>query len=232
LGRDRTLSVVIPTLNERGTLGQCLDSVGEGGGLEIVVSDGGSQDGTLEVARSRAGVRIVEGPAGRGMQLNRGASATNGEVLLFLHSDCRLPAGWRPMIETALADQSISLACFRLHTMPTRAAGPLRRTWLRILDLRSIGLGLPYGDQGFALRRDVFEALGGFPDIPLMEDVALARASRRHGNIRRLPASITTTARRVEGRPVSTWVMFAIFPSLFRLGISPHRLARWYGVVR
>ncbi len=226
------MSVVIPTLNEQRTLVECLDSVGEGRGLEIVVSDGGSRDSTLEIARAREGVQIVEGSPGRGPQLNRGAAAGGGEMLLFLHADCRLPASWRSMVENALLDEATSLACFRLLTEPTHATGPFRRAWLRILDLRSMGLGLPYGDQGFALRRGVFDALGGFPDIPLMEDVGLARASRRRGRVKRLPGSIRTTARRVEGRPVWSWLMFATFPSLYRLGVSPHRLARWYGTVR
>ena len=227
-----TLSVVVPTLNERKTLAGCLDSVGEGEGLEIVVSDGGSRDDTLEIARCRRGVRIVEGPSGRGPQLNRGAAEASGEILLFLHADCRLPADWRSMVETTLADEATTLACFRLHTEPTQASGPVSRAWLRLFDLRSKGLGLPYGDQGFALRREVFDAIGGFPDIPLMEDVEVARACRRRGNIRRLPAEIRTAARRVHGRPVRTLVMLATFPSLFRMGLSPHRLARWYGTIR
>ena len=157
------MSVVIPTLNEQRTLVECLDSVGEGRGLEIVVSDGGSRDSTLEIARAREGVQIVEGSPGRGPQLNRGAAATGGEMLLFLHADCRLPASWRSMVENALSDEATSLACFRLLTEPTHATGPFRRAWLRILDLRSMGLGLPYGDQGFALRRESSTRWEGFP---------------------------------------------------------------------
>ncbi len=229
---SESLSVVIPTLNEQSTLKGCLDSVGEGDTLEVVVSDGGSRDATLEIARGREGIRIVEGPAGRGPQLNRGAAACSGAMLLFLHADCLLPTGWRALVEGALADEATSMACFRLHTKATTAAGPIRRAWLGVFDLRSKGFGLPYGDQGFSLRRTVFEAIGGFPDIPLMEDVEMALACRRLGRIRRLPAEISTTARRVEDQPVRTRVMLATFPWLHRLGFSPHRLARWYGSVR
>jgi hypothetical protein len=105
----------------------------------------------------------------------------------------------------------------------------LRRWWLRVFDLRSRGLGLPYGDQGFAVRRTVFDSVGRFPEIPLMEDVAFARSCRRLGQLQRLPLEIRTTARRVEKRPLKTTLMLATFPTLFRLGVAPQTLARWYG---
>ena len=136
------------------------------------------------------------------------------------------------MVETALADPTISLACFRLHTEATATAGTVIRAWFRLLDLRSEGFGLPYGDQGFALLRRTFDEIGGYPDIPLMEDVELARRCRRRGRIRRLPGRLRTTARRVERRPIRARVMFATFPLLFRVGLSPDTLARWYGTVR
>ena len=105
------ISIVLPLFNCEATIGRALDSIVAQAypNLDLILMDGGSRDGTLEIARGRAGIRIVEGPAGRGLQLNRGASATHGELFLFLHSDCRLPAGWRPMIETALADEDAML---------------------------------------------------------------------------------------------------------------------------
>jgi rSAM/selenodomain-associated transferase 2 len=228
------VSVVIPTLNEADTIDECLASVGGDPGVEVVISDGGSTDRTLEVLTGSRGVRIVRGAAGRGQQLNRGAAAARAPVLVFLHADCRLPAEWRPAIERELRDPRTVLACFRLRTESADGTPDRRwrRLWLRLLDLRSWTPRLPYGDQGFALRREIYERIGGFPDIPLMEDVVLARACRTLGRIRRLPLEMSTTARRFERHPVRTRLMTATFPWLFRLGVPPARLADWYRHVR
>lgn len=227
------IAVVVPALDEERRLPGCLDAIGAADGLEVVVSDGGSRDRTSEVAATRAGVRVIQCPPGRGRQLNRGAAATTAPLLLFLHADCRLPEGWRGAVGDALGEPATALVCFRLHTEPADAgSGPLTRWWLRLLDLRSHGAVLPYGDQGFALRREVFERVGGFPEIPLMEDLELARRCRRLGRIVRLELAMRTTGRRFQRRPVTTRLMTATFPTLYRLGVSPERLARWYGHVR
>jgi len=213
----------------------CLRSVGRSPGVEIVVSDGGSSDGTLDVVDTvRPDATVISGPPGRGGQLNRGATAATRERLLFLHADCVLPDGWFDSVMSALDDDETVLAVFRLHTVPVGGdrPGAWRRFWLSLLDLRSRGWGLPYGDQGFAVRRDDFEALGRFPDIPLMEDFALARSCARRGRICRLPLCVRTTARRFEDRPIRSRLILATFPTLFRLGVRPEILAGWYGVVR
>jgi rSAM/selenodomain-associated transferase 2 len=226
---------VIPTLDEEARIGACLASIGERTGIEVVVSDGGSADRTLcVVAELRPDAKIVSGAPGRGGQLNRGARAGSSDRLLFLHADCLLPEGWFEAVAAALDDGDVALAAFGLHTVPAdgRAPGPWRRVWLSLFDLRSRGWGLPYGDQGFAMRREVFDDLGGFPDIPLMEDLEMARRCRRVGAIRHIPLAVTTTARRFEARPVRSRLILATFPTLFRLGVAPETLARWYGVVR
>jgi glycosyltransferase involved in cell wall biosynthesis len=227
------LAVVIPSLDEERVLARCLDAVGGGEGLEVVVADGGSRDASREIA-ARSGARVVAAPRGRGPQLNAGASATAAPRLLFVHADCELPLGWRPALRRALDDPRTALACFRLHTVPSGEAGRPgpRGPWLRGLDLRSRLPLLPYGDQGFGVRRELFEALGGFPEIPLMEDLVFARACRRRGRIRRLPLAVRTTARRFEGAPLAARLKTLSFPWLFRLGVSPHTLARWYGTAR
>lgn len=227
------LAVVIPTLDEERAIGPCLESVGKHEDIEVIVVDGGSSDGTRESARG-AGARVEMGARGRGPQLNLGAKMSTAGRLLFLHADCRLPADWLPALGQALDDERVSLATFRLHTVPASSVTPsaMYRLFLRVFDLRSRGLGLPYGDQGLGVRRDVFDAVGGFPQIPLMEDVAFAGACRRQGRIRRLPLEIRTTARRFERRPLRTALMFITFPTLYRLGVEPRTLARWYGTVR
>jgi len=227
------LAVVVPTLDEEAALPRCLDAIGRHPRVEVVVSDGGSRDATVEIARSRGGVRVVVGGRGRGQQLNRGAAMTSARELLFVHADCGLPDGWLAAVRAALADPEVALACFRLHTVPCDGrSGWTRRGLLRLNDLRSMGWGLPYGDQGLAIRRSTFAALGGFPAIPLMEDLGFVREARRFGRIARLPLAVTTTGRRFERHPVRTRLMTATFPLLFRLGVSPHRLARWYRSVR
>lgn len=227
------LSVVVPTLNEENSIDRCLDSIGFDDGVDVVMSDGGSSDRTVSLAAAR-GAAVVEGPPGRGGQLNRGAAAATGDVLLFLHADCVLPSGWQDALTSALADSQTSLTCFLLRTEPEcpRAGSRLGGLWLRTLDLRARGGRLPYGDQAFGVRREVFDRVGGFPDIPLMEDLAFARACRRVGEIRRLPLEIRTTARRTTRHPFRARLMMLVFPSLFQLGVSPATLARWYGNAR
>ena len=227
------LAVIIPTLDEGHSIKGCLDSVGAHDGVEVVVSDGGSGDNTIECARS-AGAQVIEGRRGRGPQLNSGAAATRAPRLLFLHADCRLPEGWLPAVSSALADREVSLACFRLHTLSSKTENPsaVHRWLLRVFDLRSHGLWLPYGDQGFAVRREIFDLVGGFREIPLMEDVSFAESCQKHGKVKRLPLAIQTTARRVEYGPLRTMLMFVFFPTLFRLGVSPRTLASWYGSPR
>ncbi len=229
-----SVSVVIPTLDEESTIVDCLDAIGARAHVERVVSDGGSRDRTLELVSALPGVTVVSGPPGRGGQLRRGAAATSGDVLLFLHADCRLPRGWWEAVCGALADPAVSLTCFRLHTAPTDASpvGCAGRAWLRLLDLRSFVGALPYGDQGFAVRRTTYDAIGGFRDIPLLEDVEFARAARALGRLEVLPLEIRTSARRVARQPVRTRLMTATFPWLYRMGVSPGRLASWYGNVR
>jgi rSAM/selenodomain-associated transferase 2 len=227
------LAVVIPTLDEEASIAPCLEAVGTHDRVETIVVDGGSSDCTRERARE-AGARVVTGIRGRGQQLNLGASATGANRLLFLHADCLLPEGWLAALDGALDGEEVSLVCFRLRTLSSATSNPspVYRLILRLFDIRSLGLGLPYGDQGFGLRRQTFDTVGGFQEIPLMEDLAFARSCRRLGRIHRLPLEVKTTARRFERHPLRTAAMFAIFPTLFRLGVEPQVLARWYGVAR
>ena len=225
-------AVVIPALNEEARIGACLVSIGSEA-AEVFVVDGGSSDDTVARAEDIAGVRVLSCPPGRGGQLAHGAQATSAPRLLFLHADCRLPKGWSEAAGRALDDSEVALAYFRLHTEPSDpAAGRLAQGWLRLIDLRSFGFGLPYGDQAHAVRREVYDEAGGYPSIPLMEDVVFARSCRRLGRIQRLLLEVRTTGRRFERRPVMNRLCTATFPFLFRLGISPWTLARWYQDVR
>lgn len=233
--RPVSLAVIIPTLNEEGAIGACLDAIGEPPDTAVVMSDGGSTDATLDiVARRYPTVRIVEGPPGRGGQLDRAVTAVAARAYIFVHADCRLPEGWRRAVDEALVDPGVALGCFRLHTEPPPGGSWSRpvRLWWRLLDLRSRLPSLPYGDQALFVRGEVLERVGGVPRIALMEDVELVRRCVRHGRLARLPFEVRTTARRFAKRPLWARLCTATFPTLYRLGVSPDRLSRWYGAVR
>lgn len=234
-GSEPHLAVVIPTLDEEGTIEACLQAVGQPPGVSVVVSDGGSTDDTLAIAaRWFPAVTIFTGPPGRGGQLDRGARGMPADAYVFVHSDCRLPEGWHRAVRGALADPGVAIGCFRLRSDPPPGGSTsmLSRTWWRLLDLRSLGLGLPYGDQALFLRHDVFTRVGGVPRIPLMEDVELVRRSLGHGRLARLPLTVRTTARRFAQMRFRARLCTMTFPTLYRLGISPATLARWYRNVR
>ncbi len=222
------LSVVVPVLDEAERIGRQLAELGATVGIdEVVVVDGGSRDGTPDVVRRAPGVRLITAPRGRGTQLNAGARAARGDVLLFLHADVTLPADAATCVRDALADPAVVAGAFRVRTVADAPGwlGPL----LRFADLRSRVTRLPYGDQAVFVRRDAFERVGGFPDQPLMEDVELARRLRRVGTIRTVPGVVRVSGRRFLANPIRALVAMRVFPLLYRLGVSPARLARIYG---
>ncbi|EFL49277.1 glycosyl transferase family 2 [Solidesulfovibrio fructosivorans JJ]] len=221
-------SVVTPVLGEARRINALVDhvrTVGYGLSVEIIMVDGDPAGSTL-TALDREGVLALTAPRGRARQLNAGAGAASGEHLLFLHADTRLPA--RAFEDAAKAlDAGAALGAFSLAI---RSKNP----WLRLVaagaTLRSKWFDLPYGDQAQFLRRDLFFALGGFPDIPIMEDVALVRAVRRAGGkIAVLPSRASTSARRweAEGTFRTTARNLALL-TLYSLGVPPGRFARHY----
>jgi len=226
------LAVVIPVLDEEARLGRRLaELAGAPGIVEIVVVDGGSRDGTREVACAAPGVRLLDAPQGRGSQMNAGARATTAPVLLFLHADVQLPSDFARHIAEALGDPAVVAGAFRIRTVAD--AG---RNWLgpvlRTADVRSRLTRHPYGDQAVFVRRAAFERSGGFPAQPLFEDVELARRLRRLGRIRIVPAEVRVSGRRFLRRPLRAVLAMYAFPTLYRLGVSPATLARWYGAPR
>ena len=163
---------------------------------------------------------------GRARQMNAGAKAVLGDWLCFLHADVRLPAAARDdLVRTVMADAD-DAAVWRL-------AIDAKGSWFRVLEfgarLRDRLGGLPYGDQGLLVPRRVFEAVGGFPDIPLMEDVAMVRTLKRRGRLLRLSSSVVASARRWQREgPVRGWLRNVCLLSAYLLGVAPNRLARWY----
>ena len=221
------VSVVIPVLDEALVIRQRLEELDTRGFDEVIVVDGGSTDGTPALVRN---AKVLSTPRGRATQLNAGAAQASGEILLFLHADVSLPLDARAQLERALEDPGVVAGAFRTWTIadrPTRL-GPL----LHLADLRSRYSSLPYGDQALFVRTDVFRRVGGFPPLPLMEDLALSQRLRREGSLRIVPASVRVSGRRFIERPLRTTLMMNTFPALYRLGVPPAYLARLYGVVR
>jgi rSAM/selenodomain-associated transferase 2 len=223
------LSVIIPTLDEARSIGATLDAVLESGGaVEVIVADGGSTDGTPDLARGR-GVRVVECERGRGRQMHAGACAARGDALLFLHADTLPPSDAAALIADALHDPSVVGGNFRILFDGERRAARFL-TWL-YPQLRR--LGLCYGDSGIFVRAETYRRLGGFNPFPIFEDLDLVRRLRRQGRLALLPATVVTSSRRFEGRSFAlTFARWSALQILYWLGVHPDRLARLYAPVR
>ncbi len=219
------VSVVIPALNEAGLIRECIESARQAGASEVIVCDGGSTDGTAAIAE-RSGAVVLHSAAGRALQQNAGAAAAVGEALLFLHADNRLSPGCLSQVADAMRDPRVVYGGFRQEIAAEGLAyraierGNAARLWLA---------GLAYGDQGIFVRREVFQEVGGFPEVPLMEDVRLMRLLARHGSPVLLDGPIHVNARRwvrhgVVRQTLRNWAMLGAH----RLGVRPEVLVRYY----
>lgn len=222
------LSVVIPTLNVVGRLGSCLAHLGaemrEELAGEVVVADGGSRDGTLEVAQA-AGTRVLTLAPGRGAQLAAGCAAATGDWLLILHADTRLQPGWGAAARRHMAERPGHAGWFRYALDD---AAPVARLWETGVALRSRLFGLPYGDQGLLLSRTLYDAVGGYRPLPLMEDVDLVRRIGR-GRLAPIGATAVTSAdrHRREGYWRRGWRNTRLL-ARYLAGADPAELARAY----
>lgn len=222
------LLIVIPTLDEAQNLEGLLPAVLRVAD-EVCIADGGSRDGTVELAR-RLGARGIVGPPGRGRQLAAGArellpSAAPGDVLLFLHADTLLPADAREAIAAAIAGGAVGGA-FRIRFSGER---PLLRFGARLANLRAAWTRCPLGDHAHFVRRDIYEELGGYRDWPLLEDVDFARRLARRGPTVLLDLAVLTSARRFDKLGIVRTVLTnQLIFLLYLLGFPPARLARLY----
>lgn len=218
------LSVIIPTLNEERQIARTIRAA-TSPDAQIIVSDGGSTDRTVAIARS-LGARIISGQTGRACQQNRGAAAARGEVLLFLHADTRLPSHYEDHIFDTLMDRRTVLGAFHfatdIHTPAMR--------WMAFFTNQRAGrLKLPYGDQGLFLRRVDFNRFGGFPETPVAEDLYLVRKMARNGRIALAPVAAVTSGRRWQRLGlVRTTLVNMIIAVGCLAGVPPERLAPLY----
>ena len=217
--------MIVPACNEAAALPETLRIARGDGHVEIIVVDGGSRDATRQIAEAH-GARVLRTERGRARQMNAGRAAATGEVLLFLHADTQLPADYARHVRETLDRPGVVAGAFRL-----RIDGP--DTPLRIIErmrnLRARCLQMPYGDQAIFLRAETFDLVGGFPELPIMEDFELMRRLRRRGRIGIAPSAVLTSARRWKSRgPWRSVCLNQLVVACYLLGVSPTRLATWY----
>jgi rSAM/selenodomain-associated transferase 2 len=223
-----TISIIIPALNEAPSIAATIASLRRQQPHEILVVDGGSEDDTR--AQAKAADLVLQGSPGRAVQMNTGAARATGDVLLFLHADCTLEDGALGAVERVLAQPSVVAGCFRMRVT---ASGLLYRCIDGCATARVALTGIVYGDQGLFVRREVFDAVGGFPAVRLMEDVQISLALRRRGRIAIAPRRIFVSPRRwqrmgILRQTLRNWALTALAAA----GVSPDVLAAYYPVVR
>ncbi|MFQ5430324.1 MAG: TIGR04283 family arsenosugar biosynthesis glycosyltransferase [Phycisphaerae bacterium] len=218
------LSVIIPTINEEAHLARTLRRATASPVEEVVVVDGGSRDRTREIAAS-FGARVIMAEPGRARQMNAGAAAATGGALLFLHADTQLPDAFPQIVAGVLSRPGVSAGAFRLQIESGRRSLRLVES---LVALRGWAFGMPYGDQALFLMAATFRQVGGFPDVPVMEDFELIRRLRRLGRVRIARAAVTTSARRwLRHGVVRTTLLNQACVAARLAGISPDRIASW-----
>ena len=229
-----TISVVIPTFNEHRILARTMAHTEALGFDELIVVDGGSTDGTLGLAEAIGShdtdIRVITATQGRACQMNAGAGTSRGETLLFLHADTLLPSDAKRIIEETLDDQAVVGGRFDVQFNSSSRWSMMIGT---LMNYRSRLTGISTGDQAIFVRRSTFEQLGGFPNIPLMEDIEFSRRLKQVGRIAALRESVTTSFRRWETHgPLRTILLMWTLRFLYWIGVSPFRLSLWYKAVR
>ena len=219
------MSIVIPVLDEAAVLGAALAALAPlaAAGAEVIVVDGGSRDDSRELAAAN-GTRVVSAPRGRASQMNAGAQVARGNALVFLHADSKLPANALTAIGAALGRRE-----WGRFDVTIEGKGALLALVAAMMNLRSRLTGIATGDQAIFVRRDAFERAGGFPAIPLMEDVALSRALKKIGPPACLTERVATSGRRWEKHgTLRTIVLMWRLRAAYAMGADPRSLARAY----
>jgi rSAM/selenodomain-associated transferase 2 len=220
------VSVIIPALNEAENIQQAVTAARRDytpDEVEIIVVDGGSEDSTLDMVPSD--VSLIRSPPGRAVQMNRGAAASRGEILVFCHADSQLPVGWRKAVTQALSHPGVSGGTFQIRLWPARGI-------LHLLNLPRYPANwrIMYGDQAQFMSRHTFEQVGGFPQIPLMEDLEMSRALQRAGQLVRIPLRVVSSSRRfLERGPLRQfWLDVVCVIRYLYLGATAEEVASIY----
>jgi rSAM/selenodomain-associated transferase 2 len=228
MGKAPTVSIVLPVLHEAETINETLAHIraADPGAAEIIIVDGDLLGSTISAVRN-SGVITANSSKGRARQMNHGAALASGGILLFLHADTQLPANALSMIKKVMEDRRLVAGAFKLGIRSERR---IFRITEKYVSLRTRVTRIPFGDQAIFIRRDYFEKIGGYKDIPLMEDVELmARIKKQGDRISIIPEKVLTSARRWEREGVlrCTARNWAI-QTLYACGVPPERLAKWY----
>jgi rSAM/selenodomain-associated transferase 2 len=219
------ISIIIPVLNEALGISTVIKRIGDASDVEIIVVDGGSQDETVNIAKSFS-VKLICTTPGRASQMNAGAAIATGDILLFLHGDTILPTNFDTLIREILQDSKVMAGAFELRIDSQRRGVRLIE---RMVKMRSHFLSMPYGDQAIFLKTAVFHDIGGFPNLPIMEDFELIRCLRKKGKIGIIPAPVITSGRRWEKLGVvKTTLINQLIVAGYFLGIPPEELVGWY----
>jgi uncharacterized protein len=220
------ISIIIPAINEAGNIAKTIKSIGPGDKKEVIVVDGGSNDDTVSIAKS-LGARVLIGSPPRARQMNRGAVHATGDVLVFLHADTRLPKKFEDYIFNSFKHPEMVAGAFQLRI---DSPVPGLRLIERLANWRSRFLNMPYGDQAVFLSSRLFLYLGGFPDIPIMEDFELIRRLQKQGRIVTLHVPVFTSPRRWHNFGIlKTTLINQLVIAAYVMGIAPEVIARWYG---
>jgi rSAM/selenodomain-associated transferase 2/rSAM/selenodomain-associated transferase 1 len=219
------VSVIVPALNEAANIGKTVASAKAGENVEVIVVDGRSEDATVAVAHA-AGARVVSSRRGRGAQMNAGAAIAEGKILLFLHADTLLPERFDSHVRGALSSSGVIAGAFEFGV---DLEGKRYRRIERMVNWRSRVLSMPYGDQALFVKTCDFRRLGGFRNMPILEDVDLVRRLHHWGRIVTVPAKVVTSGRR--WRELGPWratILNRLAAYAFALGFQPSQITGWY----
>ena len=223
---DRYLvSIIIPVLNEAAIVGRTLEQLQQYSELEVIVVDGGSQDNTVAIAQRRE-VKVIAVTEGRAAQMNAGANIAQGDILLFLHADTQLPPNFVELVIETLDRAEVIAGAFEL----TIVGKDRSLRWIEMLvKMRSHLLSLPYGDQAIFIPKSAFSKLGGFANLPIMEDFEFIKRARKQGKIAIAPAAVITSGRRWQKLGIwQTTLVNQLIITGYYLGVSPQKLSNFY----
>lgn len=226
MSRSIIISIIIPVLNEAAIITQTLERIKFNPQVEIIVVDGGSNDETVTLAKQKKVTVTIVAKKGRAAQMNAGAKIAQGDILLFLHSDTQLPDNYLEIVQKTLARSLAIAGAFSLKIDGKNL--PLRLVEITV-EMRSRFLSLPYGDQGLFLTKQTFQEIGGFADLPIMEDFEIVQRLKRQGKIAIAPATAVTSSRRWQKLGVlQTTAINQLIILGYYLGISPLKLKNFY----
>jgi rSAM/selenodomain-associated transferase 2 len=224
------ISIIIPVLNEAANVQKAIDSALFSNNTEIIVVDGGSTDETSQVAQA-TGVMVISSPAGRAQQMNLGAKVATGDILVFLHADSLLPSGFDELIRSVLngSEQPGKPVIAGAFTLQIDAPQPQLR-WVEWgVNIRSRFCQMPYGDQAIFLRTAMFRSIGGFNELPIMEDFELIQRLKKQGEIVIIKNPVLTSARRwLQKGILQTTMINQLMILGYLIGVSPKRLRQLY----